>query len=331
LTALSNAVSRGMTLATDEEDNDNFTIDGEEVLVGFKSHAYRRRFSTGDAGAEKESCSSGGVSSAGRACSQDVWCDAVGNRHISIQAKVGTGTDAFKNLSTRVSANKKSLVLEDTTSDDITDPREAFSYTRASPLVETCHPKHIARQQTIKNARKSDPSRHQQSLEVDRTPLESPVRHMLADKGDGDPHFFGKKIVEHTNGEVYVHVGLVADKKDGCVPRPEDGHHPGVPPLVYSTKDMDDADAARIIGVDVDVDDDKSQRSHQQRVSKRPRASSSTASASTGPTADTKKPSSLQKACAASQKDDSRDDDFGTIDEEEAEDDGSASFGTVSP
>ena len=158
----------------------------------------------------------------------DIWRDSKNNLRFSLQIQMLSGKEEYKNVIARVSTSQHEVVLYIPMSEYMSRSDFAFhtfllddkkltdTEVQCLILVLKHHSKSSARMlavSKIKGRSSTDGFYYEQ-----RIPLPRKANHQFAVQTDGDEFFFGRKFVLYPNGEVFMHLELLADFTDGYCP-----------------------------------------------------------------------------------------------------------------
>jgi hypothetical protein len=158
----------------------------------------------------------------------DEWTCSMGKSRISIQVQIPSGNDANKQITTRVSASKRELIVGFPMSPFLSRSDYAFTIVMkeqtkfkswddsAIQYLLQNHSKTTARIRTVKAIK--DRSNTKQFLYYQRIPLPKKVRHTFATASDGDEVFHGSRYSVCPDGSYMLHVELIVDVGDNYCP-----------------------------------------------------------------------------------------------------------------
>ena len=151
----------------------------------------------------------------------DVWNSVQSRMSCSIQVQMLSGTNLEAYLrDTRVSTDKKSLVVNHVMSENALDTKQAFKHVMSKIPKEgqarylfRFHSKLSGRNKSVEKLNRRDSHSTSNVNLEQRIVLPFPCEHRFSTK-QNDPYFHGIRIVPYSNGERWLHVELVAETND---------------------------------------------------------------------------------------------------------------------
>jgi len=156
------------------------------------------------------------------------WRDSKNHARLSLQLQLLSGDDMWKQVVTRVSTDKDSLVACFPMSpcmarSDFAHRAFLLDEKKLTDVEKDClllvletHSKSTAHMSAV--AKVKGRSSAEGFFCEQHIPLPRKVKHQLAAQADGDKFFFGRKVVQHPDGGRFLHLELVAEDQDGYVP-----------------------------------------------------------------------------------------------------------------
>jgi len=219
------------------------TVDSMSLMSGHQSKAYleRRNRNLKERGTTKTV----GRSDLGLDYSVDTWKDGTPNDRCSIQVHMPSGHNLHRKTTVRVSTALNELIIRIPKSANLIDTTLGILCNLEPQVASmlTYHPKVIARKASIAKLRGRDPE-HAPLYLTHRIALPFKCRPKITDDTDGDRFFSGKKFVEYSDGELHLHVELIADVGDDYRATADD--HSVFQARAPRTVDPDDMDCASV-------------------------------------------------------------------------------------
>jgi len=156
------------------------------------------------------------------------WRDSKNHARLSLQLQLLSGDDIWKQVITRVSTDKESLIayfpmspfmarsdfacrtflLDEKKLTDV--EKDCLLLVLETHSKSTAHMRAVAK---VKGRSSTEGFCHEQRIALPRK-----VQHQFAAQADGDKFFFGRKVVQYPDGSRFLHLELIAEDQDGYVP-----------------------------------------------------------------------------------------------------------------
>jgi len=156
------------------------------------------------------------------------WRDSKNHARLSLQLQLLSGDDMWKQVVTRVSTDKDSLIAHFPMSphmarSDFACRTFLLDEKKLTDVEKEClllvletHSKSAAHMRAVTKVKGR--SSTEGFFCEQRIPLPHKVKHQFAAQADGDKFFFGRKVVQCPDGSRFLHLELIAEDQDGFVP-----------------------------------------------------------------------------------------------------------------